>query len=315
MHLARRRLILALIPRAIWSVIAIWLVSTLSFFVSRAAPGGPFDNLLRLGAHARDNQIVASGLDDPLLVQYGRFLSGFWHGDFGESLVLKGVPVVNLLSESIVVSISIAIPALVIGIVFGSLAAVFAVIQNFSDGFFRIFLALALTLPAFLTAPLLSLFFAVWLGWLPAGGVHAGLPSFVLPCLVLTLPIAAMVCLLLLEALRERMSSPDILASRAKGLGTSQLVRSHALPSAVIPVLNFLAPTVALALAGAVVTETVFDIPGSGRLFIQSALARDYPVVVALATFVGLLIIGLNLLADALTLWLDPRTNIRGLEP
>ncbi len=290
------------------------ILIALAFFMIRAAPGGPFDSERNLPPEIEANLRAAYHLDEPLIAQFGRYLGGLARGDFGPSFQYKDFTVTELIAAGFPVSLRLGglamLLAVVVGVAIGTLAAL-----RHNGPADRIAMAAAMTgisIPNFVMAPLLILVFAIYLGWLPAGGLGEGSPShLVLPVIALALPQIAYISRLTRGSMIEVLNSPFIRTARAKGLPERKVVLGHALKPALLPVVSYLGPATAAVITGSVVIEQIFGVPGLGRYFVQGALNRDYTLVMGVVVFYGILIIAFNFIVDLLYAWLDPRVTYR----
>jgi len=232
------------------------------------------------------------------------------HGDLGPSFRMKDYGVAEIIGSGLPVTLSVGssalLLALLLGIPLGLLAA--RGHNRWTDHAVMTIALIGIAVPNFVVAPLLALLFGVELGWLPAGGWEPGNPRYmVLPVLTLALPFVAYVARLTRGSLLEVLQSPFIRTARAKGIGSSAILRRHALKPTLLPVLSFLGPAAAALLTGSLVVEQVFGLPGVGRYFVQGAVNRDYTLVMGMVIFYATLILALNLLVDLAYGWLDPR--------
>jgi oligopeptide transport system permease protein len=290
----------------------LFIIITLSFFVIRIAPGGPFDDEQTLPPEIKANLEAAYGLDKPLLEQYGRYLSGLVRGDFGPSFKFKDFTVTELIAQGLPVSLMLGLSAvllaLLIGIPLGTLAALR---QNSPTDYGIMAVAvLGIALPSFVTGPLFALIFGLYLRWFPVAGYESGDPQFlVLPVITLALPVIAYIARLTRGSLLEILRTNFVRTARAKGLAERQVILRHALRPALLPVVSYLGPATAFVITGSLVVETVFGLPGSGRYLVQGAINRDYTLVMGMIVVYGGLTLTLNLIADLLYGWLDPRVR------
>jgi len=304
MRYALRRLV-GVIP-------TLFIIITLSFFVIRLAPGGPFDEEQALPPEIKANLEAAYGLDRPLLEQYLRYLSGLVRGDFGPSFKFKDFSVTELIAQglpiSLLLGLSAVLLALLVGIPLGTLAALR---QNSPTDYGIMGVAvLGIALPSFVTGPLFALVFGLYLRWLPVAGWETGqLRYLVLPVITLALPVIAYIARLTRGSLLEVLRTNFVRTARAKGLPERQVILKHALRPALLPVVSYLGPATAFVITGSLVVETVFGLPGSGRYLVQGAINRDYTLVMGMIVVYGSLTLTLNLLADLIYGWLDPRVR------
>lgn len=303
-------MIAILIRRLATALPTLLAVVLLSFLLMRVAPGSPFDSERPLDAATRAAMDKAYGLDEPLLVQLGRYLARVVQGDFGPSLVYKDFTVTQLIAQGLPVSLMLGGLALLLAATLGITGGIVGTLRpgSWLDRWIGLKSAVAVALPTFVTGPLLVLVFALWLPWLPVSGLD-GPASLVLPVIALWLPVAGAVARLTRTGLAATMAQDHIRTARARGIAPLPLLLRHALPPALIPVVSYLGPAAAGLLTGAVVIETVFGLPGLGRYFVQGALNRDYPLVLGVVILYAGLILAFNLIADLLYGWLDPRAR------
>jgi oligopeptide transport system permease protein len=278
----------------------------------RLAPGGPFDLERPLDPLIMENLNRAYNLDKPLWQQYLLYLGNLAQGDLGPSFTRRDFSVVELFRTGLPVSIQLGSLALGIALVSGAfLGALAALRQNSWVDYMVVGTAtLGITIPPFVVAPVLSLFFGVMLGWLPAGGWGGGQWEYlVLPVATLALPQVAIIARLTRGATIEALRSNHVRTARAYGLPARVVVGTHALRAAMLPVVSYLGPTAAALLTGSVVVETIFGIPGIGRYFVQGALGRDYTLVMGTVIVIAVFVIVFNLIVDILYALIDPRVR------
>jgi oligopeptide transport system permease protein len=290
----------------------LFIIVSLSFFVMRLAPGGPFDQERALSAQVRANIEARYHLNDPLWRQYGRYLGDVLRGDLGPSFRYPDRSVNELLGLGFPVSLILGLCALGVALGLGGVAGILASVRrNSLLDYLAMGLALGgISIPNFVLGPILMLVFALALHWLPVAGWgtwrHLVLPSFTLGIFY-----AAYIARLTRAGMLEVIGQDFIRTARAKGLREVAVILQHALPSAVLPVVTYLGPASAAILTGSVVVETIFSIPGIGRYFVESALNRDYTMVLGTVVFYSVLLISFNLLVDVLYAYLDPRVSLR----
>jgi oligopeptide transport system permease protein len=291
----------------------LFILVSVSFFIIRLAPGGPFDQEQALPAAVRANLDAAYGLDRPLLAQYGRYLAGVVRGDLGPSFRYKDFHVTELIASGLPLSLTIglaaALLAFLIGVPLGALAAWRA--NSFTDHALMGFSMLGVVLPGFVVGPLLALVFGIYWPIFRVAGYEPGEITFlVLPVITLALPVAAYVARLMRNSMQEVLRANFIRTARAKGVGPRAIFLRHALRPSLIPVVSYLGPAVAFVITGSLVVESVFGLPGSGRFLVQGAIDRDYPLVMGMILVYGVLTLVCNLIADLLYGWLDPRVRL-----
>jgi oligopeptide transport system permease protein len=298
--------------RLLGAIPTLLVLIALAFFMMRAAPGGPFDQERSLPADIEANLRAAYHLDEPLYMQFGRYLGGVIRGDFGPSFQYRDFTVTELIATGFPVSMrlggSAILLALIIGVTAGSIAALRQ--NRLTDHAVMTVSMTGISIPNFVMAPILILVFAIYFRWLPAGGWGGGqLRNMVLPVIALALPQIAYISRLTRGSMIEVLRSNFIRTAKAQGLSTQTIVLKHALKPALLPVVSYLGPATAAVITGSVVIEQIFGVPGIGRFFVQGALNRDYTLVMGVVVFYGMLIIAFNFLVDLAYAWLDPKVK------
>ncbi|AWN49558.1 ABC transporter [Methylobacterium terrae] len=298
-----------ILRRLAQSVPTLFIVVTLSFFLVRLAPGGPFDLERPLPAAAMENLRRVYGLDQPLLVQYGRYLAALAHGDLGPSFSVRDLSVAELFARGLPVSMTLGGLALLASLVLGTGLGALAALRRgaWLDHAVTTLGTFALTVPGFVVAPLLQIAFGLSLRWLPVGGWDDGAPRhLVLPVVTLALPQVAVIARLARAGLVEVFDRPHWRTLRSLGL-PPRMLALHALRGAALPVVSYLGPAAAGLLTGSVVVETVFGLPGVGRYFVDGAINRDYTLVLGTVVLIAVFVLVLNLIADLACALIDPR--------
>jgi len=300
--------------RLLSTVPVLWIALTACFFVLRLAPGGPFDGERPLPPAVKANLAAHYNLDQPLVVQYVRYIGGVLRGDLGPSFVNQDFSVAEQigigLPYTLILGALAFTLAVAVGIGAGALGALYR--NRLGDHVLAGVILLGLVLPNFLVAPILQLVFGLQLDWLPVGGWGGGtITHLVLPVTVLALPHVARISRLMRGAMIDVLSSDFVRTARAKGIGRAAILRRHVLKPALTPVVSYLGPAAGYLLTGSLVVETIFGLPGIGRYFINAALNRDYGMVLGTVIFYMLLIVVLNLVVDIVYAWLDPRVRGR----
>ncbi|HTX50154.1 MAG TPA: oligopeptide ABC transporter permease OppB [Caulobacteraceae bacterium] len=302
-----------LVRRLVVAIPTLFVVITLAFFMMRAAPGNPFSIDRKLPPAIEKNVEARYGFDKPLVVQYARYVGGVLHGDFGPSLKYRDKTVLQIIQENYRVSLTIGLSAFIISLCAGvTLGVVAALRQNGPLDYATMGVAiLGVCIPTFVTAPLLQWALGSQLGWLPIASWDGGaLPNLVMPVTVLALPQIAIVSRLTRAGMIEALHSNYVRTARAKGLPERLIVTRHALRAAILPLVSYLGPAFAGLMTGSLVVERIFGLPGLGKFFVNSALQRDYTVVMGMVIFFATLVILLNLVADVLLAFLDPRVRL-----
>ncbi|MEL6063110.1 MULTISPECIES: ABC transporter permease subunit [unclassified Methylobacterium] len=298
-----------ILRRLAQSVPTLLAVITVSFFLMRLAPGGPFDLERPLAPAAMENLRRVYGLDRPLIVQFGSYLASLVQGDLGPSFSFRDRSVLDLIARGLPVSATLGGLALLLAVGLGLGLGIAAALRRGGavDRLLGIGAALTLSLPSFVVAPLLQIAFGLTLRWLPLSGWGDGAPShLVLPVITLALPQVGALARLTRASLGEVLRTQPVRTMRSLGLPPLRVTR-HALRGALLPVVAYLGPLAASLLTGSVVVETIFGLPGIGRYFVEGALNRDYTLVMGTVLLVAGLVIALNLAADLACAWLDPR--------
>ncbi len=279
-----------------------------------AAPGGPFDAERALPPDIEANIARAYHLDEPLPQQFLRYVSGLLRGDLGPSFRYRDYSVNDLIGAAFPLSLKLGAMAMTLALVLGVSAGTVAALRQ-NSMLDRIVMAVSMTgisIPVFVVAPILVLFLAVELQWLPAGWSSTESASrLVLPVVTLALPQIAYIARLTRASMIDVLGRDFVRTARAQGLGTMTVVRVHVLKPAMLPVLSYMGPAVAAILTGSVVVEEIFGIPGLGQFFVRGALNRDYTLVLGIVVFYAALIVLLNLIVDILYGVIDPRVRQR----
>jgi oligopeptide transport system permease protein len=303
-----------LLRRVLTAIPTLLVIATLAFMLLHLTPGGPFDSdkvLVPQIQHAIESRYH---LDEPLWRQYLRYLGELSRGDFGPSFQYRNTSVNELIAQGLPVDAAIGATAMLIALLLGGGAGLVAATRpgSWRDRLPMGLAMLGISIPVFVTAPLLILVFAMRLHWLPSGDwVARSWRHLLLPALALALPYTAYIARIVRAAAIEALGQPYMRTARAKGLPTHLIVLRHALRPTLMPLVSFLGPALAGVLTGSIVVEQVFGLPGIGRLFVTGALNRDYTVVTGITVLYGALIIGFNLLVDLCYAWLDPRVRAR----
>nr|WP_321526982.1 ABC transporter permease subunit [uncultured Cohaesibacter sp.] len=298
--------------RLLTAIPTLFIIVTLSFFLIRVAPGGPFDLERPLEAKVMENLNKIYNLDKSLWEQYLIYLNNVLHGNLGPSFFFRDFSVVEMFGNGLPISIQIGGYALLMAILVGGVLGIWAALkQNKTPDYAVMTVAtMGITIPNFVVAPILTLLFGVLLGWLPVGGWNNGAwENKILPIITLGLPQVAVVARLTRGSMIEALRSHHIRTARANGLPGWMIVVVHALRGALLPVVSYAGPAAAALLTGSVVIETIFGIPGVGRYFVQGALNRDYPLVMGTVIVIAVFIMVFNLIVDLLYALLDPRVR------
>lgn len=289
----------------------LFLLIALTFFLLRAVPGGPFDGDRAWPAEIQANIHARYGLDQPLVIQFIRWFTDLLHGDLRESFQYLGRSVIEIIGDSLPVSMGLGVVSLLIalfaGLPLGCLAA-----WKKDRALDRVSMAIAVAgvcLPSYLVASILILIFSSWLKWLPPA-LWEEPGSSILPALALGLRPMAMIARLTRTSMLDALGSDYIRTATAKGLSEAQVIFKHALRNSLLPVITLCGPLAAALVTGSFVVEMVFQIPGLGKHFVQAVLNRDYPLVMGVTLVYGSILVLSNLVSDLLVGWADPRVRI-----
>lgn len=291
------------------------VVVTVTFFLVRAAPGGPFDAERALPANVVEKLEQRYNLDAPLPVQYLEYLGNLVQGDFGPSFRYPNRSVTELIATGLPITAELAIYALLVAVLVGCAAGLMAAVRPHSvQDYLPMSLAMTgICLPAFLLGPLLVLVFGIWLGWLPVSGWGYAPGDKILPSVTLGAAYAAYIARLTRGGVLEVLSADYVRTARAKGLSMPAVLLRHCLRGGLSPVVAFLGPAIAGLLTGSFVVETIFQIPGLGRFYVQAAFNRDYTMIMGTTILLSVLIVVMNILSDLLALWMNPKLRGRGV--
>lgn len=286
----------------------LWVIVTATFFMIRFVPGGPFTAEKAVTPEVMRNLEAHYGLDKPLHRQYLDYLGNLLHGDLGPSFKYANRTVNEIIADKLPTSLELGLwslaVALAVGLTLGILAAVRR--NTWLDYLCSSVAMTGISVPTFVLGPLLVLAFAIHLGWFNASGWY-GPADRVLPAATLGCVYAAYIARLTRGGMLEVLGQDFIRTARAKGASEARVVFRHALRGGLLPVVSFLGPAIAGILTGSFVIETIFQIPGLGREFVNSAFNRDYTLVLGTVILYAALIIVLNLVVDVVQVWLNPR--------
>lgn len=305
------KMLVYLLKRIGLAILTVWAVITITFFVMRAVPGGPF-----VGEKATTPAVQAAmeakyGLDKPLLEQYGTYLKDIvTRFDFGPSLKQRGRQVVDIISDGMKTSAKLgliaAFGAMILGIVFGAVAALRR--NRIIDKVIMVITTAFVSMPSFIMSSLLLIVFSVKLGWLPANGSTT--TGLILPIVTLGLYPMAYITRLTRSSMLDVLGQDYIRTARAKGVPGFRIIFGHALKNSLIPVITYAGPMIAYIVTGSLVVEQIFAVPGIGRAFVNSITGRDYTLIMGTTIVLAILVIVMNLVSDILYKIVDPRIEL-----
>ena len=295
--------------RVLQSIPVLLVVITITFFLVRMAPGGPFSSEKAVIPEVKAALEAQYRLNLPVFEQYTAYLGDLALGDLGPSFKYPGRSVNELIAAGFPVTAELGFYALLVAISIGGIAGVVASLRrNSAQDYIPMSVAMiGICVPSLLMGPILILIFGIYLEWLPVSGWGDTPGDKILPAITLGSTYAAYIARLSRAGMLEVMSQDYIRTARAKGLPEWQVVIRHSLRGGMIPVVAFLGPAFAGLLSGSFVVETIFQIPGLGRFYVQAAFNRDYTMILGATVFLATLIVVFNLLSDILAAWMNPR--------
>ena len=303
--------LLYILKRILLAILTVWVVITITFFVSRAVPGGPFASEKAITPAAKAALEAKYGLDKPLLEQYGTYLKDIvTEFDFGPSLKNRGRDVIDVIGDGMTTSAKLGITAaaiaLVVGVVLGAVAALRR--NKLIDRVVMVVTTACISMPSFIMGTLLLILFALVLKILPANGAAAG--GLILPIITLSMSPMANITRLTRSSMLDVLGQDYIRTAKAKGVSGGKIIFGHALKNALIPVITYFGPMLAYIVTGSLVVEQIFAVPGIGRTFVSSITDRDYPMIMGTTIILATLIVVMNMVSDILYKVVDPRITL-----
>lgn len=294
--------------RLLQTIPVVWVIITATFFMIRFVPGGPFTAERAVSPEIMRNLEAHYGMNKPLFQQYLDYCGKVLKGDFGPSFKYPTRSVNEIIGEKLPVSIELGLISLAVALVIGLPLGVLAAVKRntWIDYLCSSFALLGVCIPTFVMGPILILVFAIHFGWFNASGWYTPVDR-VLPSLTLGLVYAAYVARLTRGGMLEVLSQDYIRTARAKGASELRVIVKHSLRGGLTPVVSFLGPAIAGIVTGSFVIETIFQIPGIGREFVNSAFNRDYTLVLGTVLLFAVFLIGMNIVVDVVQVWLNPR--------
>ncbi len=304
-------MLLIFLKRVLAAIPVLIIVASLTFFFVRLAPGGPFDSDRAVSQEVLINLQEAYNLNAPLSEQYFDYMSGVLVGDFGPSFRYPGRSVSEMIFTGLPVTLELAVYAILIALCVGIFSGVLAALKRntFLDFIPMAIAMIGICVPTFLMGPLLVLIFGINLELLPVSGWDNLPGDKILPSITLGFAYAAYIARLSRGGMLEILGQDFIRTARAKGLSERAVVTKHAMQGGLIPVVSFLGPAVAGLLAGSFVVETIFQIPGLGRFYVEAAFNRDYTMILGTTIFFSAMIVFFNLLSDMAVMLFNPRAR------
>ena len=305
-----------IIRRLVSLIPTLFLIVTFSFFIMKAAPGGPFSAERSVPPEVLANINKVYHLDEPLMKQYVRYLGDMLQGNLGPSFRYKDYTVNELIGNTLPNSLILGITALCGALFFGLLVGLISAVKrnSFADYAAMSVAVIGISIPLFVIGPILMFIFAVKLKWLPTSGWitgRQGLKTLVMPAIALSLPYFAYIARLSRASILDVLRSDYIRTAYAKGLSYPAVLFKHALKGAMLPVISYLGPAFAGIITGSVVIEKIFLVPGLGTFFVQSALNRDYTLIMGTVIMYSIILIMMNFFVDILYAVIDPRISYK----
>jgi oligopeptide transport system permease protein len=300
-----------ILSRLLQAIPVLLVVMVVTFVLIRQAPGGPFDTEKAVSPYVLEKLNERYNLDAPVHDQFIDYLGNALKGDFGPSFKYPTRSVSEMIFTGLPVTFELAINAIIVALFIGIGAGLLASLRpNTALDYIPMSTAMVgICMPSFLLGPLLVLLFGIWLEWLPVSGWGYSPGDKILPSITLGATYAAYIARLTRGGMLDVLSQDYIRTARAKGTPEYKIVFKHALRGGLLPVVSFLGPAIAGLLSGSFVVETIFQIPGLGRFYVQAAFNRDYTMIMGTTIFFSVLIIMFNLLSDILAVWLNPRLS------
>jgi oligopeptide transport system permease protein len=296
--------------RILQAIPVLFIVATLTFFMIRLAPGGPFSTDKNVSPEIMANINKHYGLDKPVLQQYYDYMISLLTGDLGPSYKYSNRNVNEIIAQTFPVSLELGLMAMLFAVIIGVIAGVTAAIKpnSLRDYVSMSFVMIGICVPAFVLGPILIWFFAIKLEWFNVAGWNT-IGDCILPTITLGAIYAANIARLSRGGMLEILTRDFIRTARAKGISEKWVIIKHALRGGLMSVISYIGPAIAGVITGSFVVETIFQIPGLGRIFVQAAFNRDYTLIVGTVIFYALLIVVLNVVVDILQILLDPRRS------
>lgn len=300
-----------IVKRLLFMVLALWVITTITFFMMHAIPGGPFTSDRQLPAAVEAALNAKYKLDQPLYVQYFDYLKGLMRLDLGPSFKYEGVSVNEFIATGFPISASLGGLTIVFCLIIAIPLGITAALKNgkWQDMLTMFIATIGVTIPSFVIASLLMYVFSLKLGWLPTFGLNSW-KGYILPVIAMGGYTLAYLARLMRSSLLEVMGQDYIRTARAKGLSEFKVVVRHALRNALIPLITVLGPTIAALLTGSFVIEKIFAVPGLGQHFVSSISNRDYTTIMGVTIFYAAILIAMTFIVDIFYCLIDPRIKL-----
>ena len=300
------------IRRLAYMFVTLFVIVTLTWFMSQLLPGTPFADE-KLSEETRAQLFAKYGLDEPLLVQYGKYMLNVAQGDLGNSYYFQGRPVMQMIMDRLPVSAFVGVQAVLIGLVSGLVLGIVAALRHNSiwDSAAMTLAVLGVSVPSFVLGPILQYWLGLKLGWFPIAFFESWWHS-ILPSIAISVFVTATVARFIRAEMLEVMGQDYTTLARAKGLSGLAVVLRHVLRNALIPLVTVLAPLTIYIMTGSLVVEQIFAVPGIGDQFVRAVVVNDYAMIIGTALFFSVLFILALLIQDILYGLIDPRIRVSG---
>ena len=298
--------------RLVYMVAALFIIISVTFFISKALPGNPFANP-KLSPQVREQIFEKYGFDEPLYVQYAKYMANVARGDLGNSYYFEGRSVSELILQRLPVSAFIGVQAVIFGLVIGMVLGIVAALWHNTvwDTLAVVIAILGVSVPSFVLGPILQYWLGLKLGWFPIAFFESWIYS-VLPSLALSVFVVSTVARFIRTEMLEVMGQDYITLAKAKGLSGLAVILKHVLRNAMIPLVTVMAPLTIYIIVGSLVIEQIFAVPGIGEQFVQSILVNDYAMILGTTIFFSVLFILALLIQDIMYGIIDPRIRVSG---
>src|SRR5919199_672603 len=298
--------------RLLYMVAALFIIVTVTFFISKALPGDPFNNP-KLSPEVRQQLYEKYGLDEPLYVQYVKYMANVAQGDLGNSFYFESRPVSQMILQRLPVSMFIGVQAVIFGLVIGMVLGIVAALRHNTlwDTLAVVIAVLGVSVPSFVLGPILQYWLGLQLGWFPIAFFESWIYS-VLPSLALSVFVISTVARFIRTEMLEVMGQDYITLAKAKGLSGLAVILKHVLRNAMIPLITVMAPLTIYIITGSLGVEQIFAVPGIGEQFVQSVIVNDYAMILGTTIFFSVLFILALLIQDIMYGIIDPRIRVSG---
>lgn len=302
-----------IIKRFLMSVVTLFIITTITFFLMHLIPGGPFTGDKVLPPNIMHNLEVKFGLNKPLGEQYVAYLGNALKGDLGVSIKQQGLSVMNIIATKFPVSGRLGLVAVAFAVLVGTILGIISAFKNgkAADRTVMVIATIGTSIPNFVVATVSMILFGVSLKWLPTYGLSSW-KDYIMPAFALSLFPLSFISRLMRSNMIDVLNQEYIKTARAKGLPENVVIFKHAMKNAILPVITYLGPLMAAVLTGSFIIEQVFTIPGLGAFFVTSISNRDYSVILGTTIFYGAFLIAMNFLVDVLYMLVDPRIKLKG---